>query len=300
MDAPEFAQDPATSPTGDVEALRAAIRGMLAPLAALAVAKGLRSADVEEVVRQCFVEAALAEHAGVPRHRAASRVSATTGLHRREVVRLLDASPPEAPRRRSPATETFMRWLTDPAYRGDDGRPMALPRLGPAPSFETLAASVTRDLSARSLLEEICRLGLAEVDAGTSLVRLLQDVFVPRDDERRLLALVSANVGDHLSAVAANLLSRDKPPFVERAIFADELSAESIERLRPLFESLWQQTTRAAVPVIQSLIDEDQAAGRIQDRRVRLGLYTFSASTAPAADAASPATTDNKDRKEGS
>ena len=39
--------------------------------------------------------------------------------------------------------------------------PRALPRVGPAPSFESLAQEVTRDVHPRALLEELLRLKLA-------------------------------------------------------------------------------------------------------------------------------------------
>ena len=74
-------------PDGDAELLRA-LEQVLAPLARLAVARGLRFAATEELFKRAFVRAARAAHAGSSGGRDVSRVSTATGLTRREVARL--------------------------------------------------------------------------------------------------------------------------------------------------------------------------------------------------------------------
>ncbi|HEV7914440.1 MAG TPA: hypothetical protein VGP22_11780, partial [Albitalea sp.] len=205
---------------------------------------------------------------------------------RREVTRLIKAETPEAPRR-APATELFARWLTDPALRRRGAPMKSLPRQGAAPSFESLAQAVTKDVHPRSLLEELCRLGLAKVDEAHDSVVLLRDTFVPASDDRRLFGFLGANVGDHLSAAVANVLNTG-PRHLEQALFADGLSSESLERLRPIVSEQWQSLVRAIVPVVRRFIEEDEAAARPQDQRVRIGMYAYAKAMAPApADAAS-------------
>ncbi|HEX7441148.1 MAG TPA: DUF6502 family protein, partial [Caldimonas sp.] len=152
--------------------LLAACAGVLGPLARLAIAQGVTYAQIYELVKAAFVQAGLAAHAGVPMHRSVSRVSAATGLNRREVSRLMQPAAAEPPKRRSPATEVFTRWVSDPTLRRNGAAPKLLPRQGPAPSFESLAQSVTRDVHPRSLLEELSRLGLARLDPLGDLVEL--------------------------------------------------------------------------------------------------------------------------------
>jgi hypothetical protein len=62
---------------------------------------------------------------------------------------------------------------------------------------------------------------------------------------------------------------------LEQAVFADELSTESIEALRPLFIAHWNALRENMVPTITMLIESDKLAGRAQDQRVRIGLYSF-------------------------
>ena len=268
-------------------ALSGAIAALLEPIAELAVARGLPFAVVEELFKAAFVEAARRAQPESAGPRIVSRVATATGLTRREVTRLV-AEPADAdvagappPARPSPATQVFTRWRADPALCDRRGQPRPLPRQGPAPSFEALARSVTQDVHPRSLLDELCRLGLAEVEGDQ--VRLLRERVVAARDSARAFGFLGSNVGDHLRAGVANVLA-ETPRHVEQAVFADELSDESIAAFDEIARAQWQALLAATVPKLQALIDADAAAGRKRDRRVRIGLYTYHAamSEAPA------------------
>lgn len=277
------------------QALQRALDRLLAPLATLAVARGLPYAAIDTMLRAAFVAAAHAAHPGLPAHRRTSRISATTGLNRREVLRLQEllqkaatggAPPPPASR----ASEVFAHWRAEPGYRQPDGRPRPLPRTGPAPSFETLAQEVTRDVHPRSLLEELLRLRLAELDPQRDEVRLLEDAFVPRADAARMADFLGANVGDHLQAAVDNVLGDGLRHF-EQAIFADGLSDASLAAIKPMIVAQWRQMTETLVPALERLVAADEADPPQATRRLRLGLYSFddgqpgSSSSVPADDA---------------
>jgi hypothetical protein len=267
-------------------ALLRACQAVLRPVARLAVGRGLLFGDVAEVLKQCFVEAARAAHPGVVPNRAVSRISATTGVNRREVTRLMQRPDGEAaPARPSPATQVFTRWLSDPALRDAEGAPLTLAAQGPSPSFESLANSVTRDVHPRTLLEELTRLGLARVDEADGRVHLLRSAFVPRADLDRMLAFLGANVGDHLAAAVDNVLSDGSRHF-EQALFADELSDASLAEVRELVSTEWQRLLNTIAPALQALIDADKAAGRPAGQRLRIGLFAYTDAMAPVPDAA--------------
>ena len=264
---------PAIAASAESAALVQAIGRLVLPLARLAVAKGLPFAVVEAQLKQAFVRAAREAHPQLPPHRVVSRIATATGLSRREVTRLTQVRSP-LPQRRPVAAELFAHWANDPAYQDRHGRPRVLPRQGEALSFESLAQSVTRDVHPRSLLDELLRLGMAVHDADADTVALVRDAFVPRGDAERMLGFLSDNVGDHLGAAVANVLSDGRAHF-EQAVFADELSAESIAHIRSLISAQWRDATAALVPAIEALIEQDHAAARPQDRRLRIGLYTY-------------------------
>jgi hypothetical protein len=285
---------------------------VLLPRATLAVERGVPYAQLDELLRGAFVQAARTAHPSVSAQRGASRISAATGLTRREVTRLLQPTVAAEPSRGSPATQVFSRWLTDPALRSPDGTARALPRQGlsvrsdsptqpmrsdsqtGSVSFESLAQSVTKDVHPRTLLEELRRLGLARIDYATDTVQLLRETFVPSDDEARMFGFLGSNVGDHLRGAVANVLAQG-PRNVEQAVFAHGLSTESIAELRPLVSQQWQAVARSLVPAVQQFIDADVAAGRQADQRVRVGLYMYATGMSPSpvnntSDAADPDT----------
>lgn len=270
----------ADAASAQAEALAAAMAEVLRPLARLAVARGVPFATVEALFKSAFVEAARQAQPPSAAARSVSRIATATGLTRREVTRLLQAENPP-PRRRPIAAELFARWAGEPPYLDDAGQPRALARQGPAPSFESLAQSVTRDVHPRSLLDELLRLGLARLDAEADRVELVRDAFVPRGDVARMLAFLGANVGDHLAAAVVNVLGTGSEHF-EQAVFADELSAESVARARVLIKAQWRALSAALVPALEELIEDDRAAGRPQDQRLRVGLYSWTDAMEPA------------------
>ena len=266
----------AATPAED-QALQQALERLLLPLAQLAVARGVPYAVIDETLRRAFVAAAHAAHTGLPEHRRASRISAATGLHRREVNRLLEvaAQPRSNAPPRSPAAMVFAHWRADKRYRTRSGAPRALPRVGAAPSFESLAQEVTRDVHPRALLEELLRLKLVTLDAASDRVTLTEENFVPRGDAPRMVGYLGANVGDHLQAAVANVLGQE-PAHFEQAIAADGLSAASLAQVRPLLREHWRRLTEDLVPLLERLIAADAARpGQQAEHRVRLGLYGF-------------------------
>lgn len=257
--------------------LAGAISRLLLPLARLCLAHGVAFAAVEEMLKQAFVQEAGALQPGAPTHGTVSRISTATGLTRREVTRLInrEVSPPSS---KPPiATEVFARWKTDPNYQDSKGTPSDLKRLGPAPSFEALAQSITRDVHPRSMLDELIRLGLVRIDEELDMVSLTSCEFVPRPDAAQMLGFLGDNVGDHLDAAVTNVL-QDGGRHLEQAVFADELSSESLEAVRTLFSAQWTNLRDTMVPAISHLIESDRLAGRRQDKRIRIGLYTFDGS----------------------
>ena len=271
-----------------LEALLAAFRSVLRPLARLAVASGLTYPRIDEVLREVMVEAASAAHSSLPPQRRVSRISTTLGLHRREVTRLSrqDNAPAAVPP--SHTTRLFLKWQSDPRLRDSAGNLLSLPRQGAGLTFETLAQQVTRDVHPRSLLGELCRLGLARHDEGQDVVTLLVDAFVPRGDKGRMLGFLGANVGDHFEAAVTNVLGDGREHF-EQAIFADELSTESVRAFRDTITRQWQVLRAAAVPALETLIEVDRATGRKQDQRLRIGLFSWSEPMASGtSDAATP------------
>ena len=301
------APDPAAA-----DALTTALRALLGPLARLALGRGLTHATLDELLKQALVAAADQQVGDLPAHRRVSRITTATGIHRREVTRLVSAlregAAASVPAGRSHASELFTHWRTDPVYCDRRGSPAELPRQGPAPSFDSLAQAITRDVHPRSLLQELLRLGLAAHDAQRDSVRLVRDAFVPQGDAGRMAAVLGRNVGSHLAGAVDNLLLGDRS-HLEQAVFADGLSAASVAEFRRLAGEQWQALLDRLVPALEALVARDAAAAETAAspaspaisaanpaanpaaadpaaapprHQVRLGLYTYTNAPTPA------------------
>lgn len=257
------------------QALLAAMAHLLKPFAKLGLAKGVPIQAIEELVRHAYVDAAKQACEGDNPDRLTSRISTMTGLTRREVSRIQQTSTPELPATRSAATDLLTHWTSQKGYVDKHKKPMAIPRQGPAPSFEALAAHVTKDVHARSLLAEMIRLNLVIHRKATDTVKLLDDIFVPNDDWPQMVGFLGTNVGDHLEAAVTNVLGDGHQHF-EQALLADELSEESITQAKALISTQWRHLMTSLGPQLQALMDADKAAQRPQDQALRIGLYSLS------------------------
>lgn len=279
-----------TGETDEQEALLAALRQVLEPLAELAVQRGLPYAPVEEMLRRAFVGEADKAHPDLLPHRKVSRLSTSTGINRREVARLLavirDAQAARQLPSRSVASELFAHWVSDGRYRDRHGEPRVLRRQGRAPSFESLAHAITRDVHPRSLLDELLRLKLAVHDPERDTVELVRDAFVPSEDRVRMLQFLGANVGDHLAGAVTNVLTDGRRHY-EQAVFADGLTEASVQEVWAQIGELWKTLLATLVPVLEEKVERDQSAPDAT-QRLRVGLYTFDANTAPAPSTPAP------------
>ena len=133
---------------------------------------------LSDLLRTLYVEVASQEIVE-ERARTDSRVSLMTGIHRKELRRQRSESRAAA----EPALVTLNsrligRWLGDAAFLDSDGATRTIPRSGPAPSFEALVTSVTKDVHPRSILDDWVSQGIAGVDAA-GLVSLQAHAFLP-------------------------------------------------------------------------------------------------------------------------
>ncbi len=272
------------APEDSGKAVFDAALAVLRPLARLLVARGYKFGQAEELLKQAFVQAGSAELERTGLDRNVSQVSITTGIHRKDVKRLVESPSDPSAHARSFAAEVFTRWVSDAKYR-HRGKPRALPQRasGGERSFESLARSVSTDVHPKTLLDELRRLGVVELDERAGTVRISADSFVPAGDAGGMFALLGGNVGDHLQAAVSNVIG-DRPPLLEQAVFADELSEESVQLAHEIARQTWRATLQALAPMLEARIADDRAAKRAADRRLRVGMYFYSgAQAAPTA-----------------
>jgi Family of unknown function (DUF6502) len=262
---------------------------MLTPLVRLLVASGVTYPQFTAALKTSFLRAAHAELESGSKRVTDSAVSLLSGIHRKDVRALTSDGVLKArgfDRMQSLPDEIFTRWTNDPNYLDVDGLPKVLPMRGRTPdeaSFEQLTQSVSRDFHPRSILDELVRLGLADVQADT--VRLRAYTYVPQEDFEKTVRYVRANIADHLAAASANLhavRNGAHGPFLEQSLYADELSEESVKELHRLARRIWESALRRmfALANERARIDEQGAPGS-QSMRLRFGTFFYSEASTP-------------------
>lgn len=266
-----------TAASPESPALARALRRALRPVAHLCIALGVGYPAVARLLREIFFEVALEDFRLPGRPQTDSRLSLLTGIHRKE-IRRLRTQPREtgtAPPSVSLGAQIAARWLADRRYTDEAGHPLPLPqrpRREGEPSFEELVAEVSRDIRPRAVLDEWLRLGVVRLDEA-GLLHLDERAFVPRAGLEEKLFYFGRNVGDHAAAAAHNVLG-GQPPLLERAVYYDQLSPESLQALAALSRRLGIEALQAVNR--QALFLQERDAGRDDaTERMSFGVYFY-------------------------
>jgi hypothetical protein len=89
-----------------------------------------------------------------------------------------------------------------------------------------------------------------------------------------MLALLGANVGDHLQAAVDNVVE-GSPQHFEQALFADGLSDATLAWLGDVVRAQWKAVRLAVVPELEARLEADGQVPGALARRWRLGLYSY-------------------------
>lgn len=284
-------QNPSSSPVLEASpALVQALRRLLRPLVKLLLAKHITYPYFITLLKALYVDVAANDLPLAGKRQTDSRLSLMTGVHRKDVHRLLNE--PElnaaAPTHVSLGARLIARWNGDSAYLDDSARPKPLPRLARADgsaSFEQLVNEASKDIRPRAVLDEWLRLGLVEIDAEDQVV-LTQGAFVPRHGVDEKLYFLGRNVRDHLETAVHNVLD-EQPARLERSVYSDGLSPAAVAELAAMAEGMGMDALRALNQRARELrtqaaeVRKDEAtnaalANEAKTYRMTFGVYFYS------------------------
>jgi hypothetical protein len=252
------------------------LHGLMRPLVRLLIARGVTAPAFYRVLKRVYVQEAHAAFRIDAEPPTDSRIALLTGVHRRDVRKILEAGDDgwEDARRKSAAFATVLgRWLSRPDLTGPDGAPLPLSRSGAeGRDFDSLVREVSTDIRPRTVLDELLRQGLVRVGEDGLLRVAAAPVAGPGSDEDRLV-FFAANLGDHLAAAAENLLA-ETPPHFERSVFYTRLSAASVDRIegqaRAQGQALLEEINRAG-----GAAQEADRGATDNAARFRLGIFFY-------------------------
>lgn len=253
----------------DAETTLDSIYPMMQHIARWLIHSGVGYTDFVAALKPIFYEQALVELERIKQNKTDSAVSLLSGLHRKDVSAFRQQANQvtnEAPNFAiSVPARVIARWIALDL-------PHQIPVSGQENSFEALVKHISTEKHPRSILFELQRLGVV-VQLDQEVV-LQQHSFTPNNQMQESKALFSANLSDHLAAGIDNFISEKPFTHLEQAVHAEKLTAQSVEALRQLSITLWQDMAKQLLNAAIQHCDQDQEKDDAQ-YQFRFGVYQY-------------------------
>ncbi len=204
------------------------LRSLLHPVVRFAVRHSVKVQDAIELVKFLYIDVASEE---IRRHQEepnVSRLSALTGLHRRDVVRIFRHG--EVKEQGVGVTYRVIgRWQSDKRFTTSAGKPRVLSFDGPDSDFRKLMDSVATDLKPGTVLFELERIGAVErVKNG---VRLHAQAYQVDSDPVQGFGMLADDTNDLIHSVEDNLLGTSNVRHLHGKTVYDNIAVEALKEL---------------------------------------------------------------------
>ena len=271
---PQILSNKSTQPS---QSLVKALRWQLRPLVKLLLKSSLTFPFIAELFKEIFVEVAEKNFKLDGKEQTDSRINLLTGIHRKDVKRLRNSHYDDSiPDSVSLGAQIVAQWIGANQFTNDQHKPLPLPRLiktGGDQSFEALVISVNKDIRSRVVLDEWLDLGIVSLDKHDQ-VHLNSDAFVPEKGYDEKAWFFGENMHDHMAASVHNMLG-EKPALLDRAVFYDQLSVQSVEKLQTIAKESGMRLLRKLNRHAMELQAEDIKNSQANNARMRFGIYFY-------------------------
>jgi hypothetical protein len=259
------------------KALSAAILRLLRPLVRVLLRNGVSYNGFADLAKWVFVDVAAKEF-GVPgRKQSDSRISVVTGLTRKEVARIKGIDTPDdsdAEQQYNRAARVIGGWLRDRRFSDQAGSAALLPFDG-QDSFSELVKAYSGDMTARSILDELLRVGAVERNQE-GMIRLLVSAYVPVGSDAGKLHILGSDVALLIGTIDHNMHEAQEQPRFQRKVAYDNLPLEALPKLRALTD----EHAQGLLQVIDRYLSQQdrdinpgvQGTGR---KHAGIGIYYF-------------------------
>lgn len=245
------------------QTLLRAFRVLLGPLIRILLRQGISYAEFSEVAKAVYVEVALKDFKVAGRKATRTRVAVMTGLTRKEVKRVIDEAIKD---RYEPKTKfnrlgrVLVGWHTDTDFIGPYGLPLELQYetgIPDEPTFSQLVKRHSGDMSPRSILDELIRVGaVKETDAGW--FRVLRREYITDAQGRDTFERTGFLVRNFVNTVDFNMTKTapGKGRFERHVFPADGIRVQDLprfddylrERCQALLEELDNWLAKLPIP----------------------------------------------------
>jgi hypothetical protein len=215
-------------------ALARAFLRIFRPLARILIRNGISYPAMSDWAKKVYVDVAFEEFAEPGKKQTISRVSALTGLFRREVKRLHELDLEEdlpAGDRYNRAVRVISGWLNDTEFQTPTGKPASLTFEGETRSFTALARAYSGDIPARAMLTVLesadC---IEETDSGK--LRLIRHMYIPAGDSADKLHILGVDVAELVGTIDHNIKADPAERFFQRKVSNTRLDPAAVEAFR--------------------------------------------------------------------
>ena len=247
-----------------------AIRSIMRPLARSMVNRGMTLPIFLNITKNAMVQA-VEDVTPITMKLTDSRISLMTGVHRKDVRKFRNSGRIETGGI-SVNARVIALWTGDRTFLDPSGEPALLPRTGTA-SFDELVAMVSTDIRPRTLLDEWIRrdiVSIVEIETKPH-IKLHLDNYAPATDQNESMYFFGENIADHIDAASQNIENPKSREF-ERAVYATNLSRESVERLEAFAEKKAMKMLVELNKLAFELAEMDRDASG-NSYRFRMGAY---------------------------
>jgi hypothetical protein len=244
---------------------RKALLRILEPLAAFVLDSGLSIHEVTTIFREAAVRSIASQQREVSRRISISGISASTGIPRAEVSRVLKSTSKagdSGDRGRQSTSKVLNAWHQNPKFTNANGHPADLQIYGRGATFEKLVKGYGGGIPIRAMLDELTRTGVIEIKSR-QLVRLKSLVTI----ERGITPQVIKAFGDRTTELLSTLLQNMRYPDASRFVASVSGTAISQDKI-PLIRK--ELATRGASFLAD--IEDILVRGPVIRRRSRSGL----------------------------
>jgi len=266
------------------QALAAALERVLRPLFRIVLRNNMSFKAFLDIAKHTYVEVAAAEFRIPGKKQSTSRIALLSGLTRKEVQRLLDATATkdkdsEAGERYNRAARVVAGWVRDKDFCDAAGNPKMLAlQDGGAEDRATFAELVRRfsgDIPFRAVLDELLRVGVVEkFDDGN--VHLKTRAYIPESGDADKLNILGTDVSDLVATIDHNIQHGVADPFFQRKVMYDNVPTEALEEFRRLSgaqaQALLERLDKWLSQHDRDTHPETTGTGRM---RTGIGIYYF-------------------------
>lgn len=258
------------------QTLAHAILTLLKPLVRILLRNGIAYGSFAELAKKTYVDVAFEAFAPESKKQTVSRVSAITGLTRKETKRLHELHSPDAgssEQRYNRAVRVISGWLNDTRFLDTAGQPAELPVDGEEASFAALVKKYSGDITTQAMLAVLEAASSVEKTGGG--IKLVRHAYLPGNDPSEKLTILGTDTAELVDTIDHNLVAADGERRFQRKVSNHRVSADAL----PAFRALSAEQSQSLLEALDTWLSAHEIPADAQQdaaaHYVSVGIYFF-------------------------